>query len=818
MKLDLYATEHEQGWLLHVSLDMRVDSLWWTATHKRGYPCQSLWHIVSGLPAGWAFACMRHFNQVLPQSTQSPWLESESERPLYLEEKATNSASFIIEQVRQWLSEYMNARHISEAYSTDDLRSNEADLLHSSLNTHSASTLTVAELVIPCCLWTNEQGWTGSGKYMLCTYDRAQLAGDLQQSDNKKELICGAIALTGLLNGRSLLLPELHHLLDEKHSAYSSSWRSCLQLAYLQKHIRLLDSVCSYSHASASGSLSATSHWLQVMRSSHYSASSSAACRRCGSVKIRYTACAGCGSPECGYCEECLMMGRSRECGILIQSVRPPIDIRTRERSEQKSQHVTERSRSTLLASIRPHLGIASVMRPSRPPINRTNNMHSKESNPLNLTTNPNDLQTRWGLSHAQAHATRQALAFLDRQVAAEPEELSQRSWMQLGREILYKVKRLLHTEHIDQHQSPSELLSKIKEADDLQQSAILNGLQQMNQLPRSRRFLLWAVTGAGKTEMTFPLIDRMLSNNQNVLIATPRRDVVLELAPRIRQAFPQHKVVALYGGSEEQGQQGAITIATTHQLLRYHAAFDLVIIDEIDAFPYDGNSMLAYGAYFACRPNGRFVYLSATPSEELRKAIRQGRLEHVKVPVRFHGHPLPVPERILATSFLSWQRSGRLPSELLQKLQYSVDRGAQIFWFMPRIAWIEPMVDLLQQHFPMLSIAGTSSVDDQREHKVVQFRQHHIRILVTTTILERGVTVPGSDVYIIDAHDRMYNTAALIQMAGRAGRSKQDPAGKVIFTAMEYSRTQKQAIAQIRAMNRIAHKQNYLFVSTDRK
>ncbi|MFD1886851.1 helicase-related protein [Paenibacillus wenxiniae] len=320
------------------------------------------------------------------------------------------------------------------------------------------------------------------------------------------------------------------------------------------------------------------------------------------------------------------------------------------------------------------------------------------------------------------------------------------------------------------------------------------------------------------KTEMVFPLIEYTLRMKQRVLIATPRRDVVLELAPRLGQAFPNEQVVALYGGSEEQWIQGAITIATTHQLLRYHAAFDLIIIDEIDAFPYEGNQMLAYGAYTACHPAGKFVYLSATPSEELCRAIRQGKLAHAKVPVRFHGHPLPVPCRIKSSSFVSWYSRSKIPTELVQQIQHSIDRGAQIFCFMPRIAWIEPMVILLKQHFPMLHIAGTSSEDEQRAQKVLQFRERRIRLLVTTTILERGVTVPCSDVYIIDAHDRVYATSALIQMAGRAGRSKQDPAGKVIFTASEYGRSQRQAIGQIRFMNRIARKHNYIVACPERR
>ena len=113
---------------------------------------------------------------------------------------------------------------------------------------------------------------------------------------------------------------------------------------------------------------------------------------------------------------------------------------------------------------------------------------------------------------------------------------------------------------------------------------------------------------------MIFPLIHHTVSKGGRVLIATPRKDVVLELQPRIGRAFADYSLVTLYGGSEQRWEQGQITIATTHQLLRFHKAFDLVIIDEIDAFPYHNNPMLAYAAAKVCKPSGTNILLSATP------------------------------------------------------------------------------------------------------------------------------------------------------------------------------------------------------------
>lgn len=327
----------------------------------------------------------------------------------------------------------------------------------------------------------------------------------------------------------------------------------------------------------------------------------------------------------------------------------------------------------------------------------------------------------------------------------------------------------------------------------------------------RPARFLLWAVTGAGKTEMIFPLLRFVLDGGGKALVATPRRDVVLELAPRIGAAFSGDPPVVLYGGSTQRWEEGSLYISTTHQLMRFYHAFDLVIIDELDAFPFHNDPMLAFAAEACCKPDGRFVFLSATPPTHLQREAKAGKLPHAKVPARFHGHPLPVPKRISMKPVEVCLRQQAFPSAFLTFLEQSVRRDAQIFVFVARIRHIEPVVRLLRGRFSDLSIKGTSSQDINRGDNVLQFRDAETRILVTTTILERGVTVPRSDVYILDADSRLFDEASLVQMAGRAGRSKDDPAGTIVFASPEWTRSQRGAVRQIRRMNAIAHKRGFL-------
>ncbi|UUZ82627.1 hypothetical protein LJK88_00595 [Paenibacillus sp. P26] len=180
-------------------------------------------------------------------------------------------------------------------------------------------------------------------------------------------------------------------------------------------------------------------------------------------------------------------------------------------------------------------------------------------------------------------------------------------------------------------------------------------------------------------------------------------------------------------------------------------------------------------------------------------------------MPARYHRHPPPVPRFIKTEPLLQIFKKRRLPSDLEQRLRASLERGAQLFIFVPKIAMVLPAVQLLRSAFPNVYIEGTSSKDDERADKVTQFRERQIRMLVTTTILERGVTIPKSDVFIWDADAPIFDAAALVQMAGRAGRSAQDPNGNVYFSAKEKTSAQAGAVRQIKEMNRIALKKGYL-------
>lgn len=321
------------------------------------------------------------------------------------------------------------------------------------------------------------------------------------------------------------------------------------------------------------------------------------------------------------------------------------------------------------------------------------------------------------------------------------------------------------------------------------------------------RRHLLWAVTGAGKTEMLFKGINWAVENGLRVGIASPRVDVCIELFPRLQAAFEKVPVVLLHGKSEQPYQYSQITICTTHQLLRFYHAFDVLVIDEVDVFPYSGNPMLHYAVQNAVKPDGARLYLTATPDKSLFKAISRKKLSVSYLPIRYHGHFLPEITVNRTKNLDQLVDSGNLPRKILKRIAQLVADKQRFLIFVPHIKDLELVGRAITNARIDARFKTVYSADPQRIEKVALMRNEELDFLITTTILERGVTFPGIDVIVLKADDEIFSAAALVQIAGRVGRNSDRPTGRVLFYCQSKSGNIKSCDQQIKLMNRKAAK-----------
>lgn len=314
---------------------------------------------------------------------------------------------------------------------------------------------------------------------------------------------------------------------------------------------------------------------------------------------------------------------------------------------------------------------------------------------------------------------------------------------------------------------------------------------------------LIWAVTGAGKTEIIFPLLEQIILNDKRVAICSPRIDVCIELFPRVKSAFAKTSIGLFHGRNNEKYFPSQIMISTVHQLIKFENAFDVLIIDEVDSFPLAGDPMLENAIQKAKKKNGCIIYLSATPPISLLNQVDSSKIKLSKLYRRFHNYPLPEPKchLLLKPSFFL-----KINPRIRFKIKQMIKTNQRFMLFFPRIPDMLMFEKALRKYFPDLKMVSVSSKDLERLEKVQQFRDEEVTAILTTTILERGVTFHKITVIVIDADADEFSKTALIQIAGRAGRAKDHPDDEVHFYYQYFTKKISRAVFEIHQINQQAY------------
>lgn len=312
-----------------------------------------------------------------------------------------------------------------------------------------------------------------------------------------------------------------------------------------------------------------------------------------------------------------------------------------------------------------------------------------------------------------------------------------------------------------------------------------------LNNFKKGIDTLVYAVCGSGKTEISYGVISYAIYHGLTVGFALPRRDVVIELFYRLKEAFPKNKIVAVFGQHNDI-LEGDIIILTTHQLYRYKNYFDLLVMDEIDAFPFKDNSLL-FSMYERAR-RGSVVLMSATPSDKVLNEFKKEGHEILELRTRFHKKEIPVPKIVIYPSILK-------VLFIVKKLKKYKKENKVCFIFTPSIAKCEALFNLLK-----IFIENGDYVHSKRENRgeiIGKFKKNEFLYLVTTSVLERGVTFKNLQVVVTDADEEsIYNSATLIQIAGRVGRKIGATEGDVIFLAEKETSSMRRAIDEIKFCN----------------
>lgn len=301
----------------------------------------------------------------------------------------------------------------------------------------------------------------------------------------------------------------------------------------------------------------------------------------------------------------------------------------------------------------------------------------------------------------------------------------------------------------------------------------------------RDRNVLFEAVCGAGKTECVLELIQNRLNKGLKVGWAIPRRQVVLELTSRLQKVFPSLSIIAVCEGYTTQ-LTADLVLFTTHQAFRYKQSFDVLILDEVDAFPYKGNHLLHH--LISQTYKQQCIMMSATIPRDLRKTIDHENWPHITCYERPTHIPLTIPVHIKT---LSW-----FMLFIIFKL-----KPRQKKWLI-----FVPTINLATRYARILRCDSLTSKSENKEEIIERFSKEERGMLVCTTILERGVTFINVHVMVIMAHHSVFDESSLVQIAGRVGRHKMYPTGDVFFIASQDSEEVNACISTLQNANATAY------------
>ncbi len=180
---------------------------------------------------------------------------------------------------------------------------------------------------------------------------------------------------------------------------------------------------------------------------------------------------------------------------------------------------------------------------------------------------------------------------------------------------------------------------------------------------------------------------------------------------------------------------------------------------------------------------------MSATISSNYLSKIKNKELMPFFLPKRFHYRKLAIPEILKITNY---------KDKSLINLIDNLTIEHQLIIYVASINKGDVLTEYLtSRNYNCILITSKTKF---KESIIRSFSRKEINILVSTTILERGVTFKSISVIVIEADNRVFSKSTLIQIAGRVGRL--DDSGKVFFLAKHISKEMLKAKQDIVTMN----------------
>ena len=213
------------------------------------------------------------------------------------------------------------------------------------------------------------------------------------------------------------------------------------------------------------------------------------------------------------------------------------------------------------------------------------------------------------------------------------------------------------------------------------------------------RSFLLWGVTGSGKTEVYKMIAKKVLSRGRQALIMLPEIFLTPQILQRFSEAFPGQTAVLHSGLSPRQktrvfqsllAREKNLLVGTRSALFCPLPRLGLIVIDEEHDSSYKQEDKLPYHARDSALMLAKMLSIpialgSATPSLSSFYQARQGRHQLLRLKKRALNQPLP---KVSLIDMKAPQPEGHpfwLSKALRLKIEAALGAGRQAALFLNR-------------------------------------------------------------------------------------------------------------------------------------
>src|SRR5882724_6347033 len=216
--------------------------------------------------------------------------------------------------------------------------------------------------------------------------------------------------------------------------------------------------------------------------------------------------------------------------------------------------------------------------------------------------------------------------------------------------------------------------------------------------------WLLDGVTGSGKTEVYFRLIEAAIGHGSQSLLMVPEINLTPQLEARFLQRFPGVRLVSLHSGLSD-GERckrwlaafagdAQVVLGTRLSVFTPLPRLGLVIVDEEHDASFKQQEGLRYSArdlalLMARQRSVPVVLGSATPALESYHHARSGRFGHLHLSTR----PAAKPPHIRLIETRSVRQTHGMSEPLLQAIRERLARGEQSLVFLNRRGFAPALV-----------------------------------------------------------------------------------------------------------------------------